>query len=32
MAEMTDRQLNDHMDDYEQVSSLFALKEEDNKV
>ena len=32
MAEMTDRELNDHMDDYEQVSPLFALKEEDNKV
>ena len=33
MAEMTDRELNEHMDDYEQVSSslFFALKE-DNKV
>ena len=33
MAEMTDRELNEHMNDYEQVSpSLFAFKEEDNKV
>ena len=28
MAEMTDRELNDHMDDYKQVNALFSsLKE-----
>ena len=34
MAEITDRELNDHMDDYEQVSSSlsFAIKKEDNKA
>ena len=26
MAEMTDRELNEHMDDYEQVSSSFRLE------